>query len=56
MVAVLVAHIKLFAVIILCWGLYTVDAVLYLYPRAHVHLTDPAELQKIMQLVKGGIL
>jgi hypothetical protein len=29
-----------------------VDAVLYLYPRVHVHLTDPAELQKIMQLVK----
>lgn len=29
-----------------------VDAVLYLYPRAHVHLADPAELQKIMQLVK----
>lgn len=29
-----------------------VDAVLYRYPRAHAHLSDKTELQKIMQLVK----
>lgn len=28
------------------------EAVLYLYPRAHAHLTDPAELRNIMRLAK----